>query len=260
MSVLRNRAFAIERVFLSHGHYDHIGGLIGLIRIRGQGRGDKEKPLTIYYPEDSHGCELMQAFAARVVPKPSFHLEWIPLSAGSRVDVSEKGKGKFVETFPVEHASRGLCLGFNVCETRERLKNEYSALDEREIARIAREQGRGTITETYEKKTLSYGGDGMAVRPEYVRNTDLLIHEATFLDDGERGKEIHSTVSEAVATAVESGAGELLLAHFSTRYRVAEIFKALHAEVKRARLDIPVHVLLGSRISTLEDRDNGQGH
>ena len=106
VSVLRNRAFAIERVFLSHGHYDHIGGLIGPIRIRRQRGGDKEKPLPIYYPEDRHGCGLMQAFAARVVPKPSFHLEWIPLSAGSRVDVSEKGKGKFVETFPVNTQAR----------------------------------------------------------------------------------------------------------------------------------------------------------
>ena len=26
VSALRNRAFAIERVFITHGHYDHIGG------------------------------------------------------------------------------------------------------------------------------------------------------------------------------------------------------------------------------------------
>lgn len=252
VSVLRNRAFGIERVFISHGHYDHIGGIPGLVRIRGQGRGDKEKTLVIYYPEGDHSCQLIQAFVAALVSRPSFHLEWLPLKEGARVDISKKGK--FVEAFPVDHIEGRRCLGFNVCETRERLRPEYTSLDEKKIAEIAAEKGRETITETYEKKILSYGGDGLAVNPEYVAETDLLIHEATFLDDGERGKEIHATVSETVATAAASRAAQLLLFHFSTRYSASDIFKAVRAEVAKAGLDIPVHIMLGSRISSLEGR------
>lgn len=257
VSALRNRAFAIERVFITHGHYDHIGGIPGLVRMRGQGRGDKGKTLAIYYPEGDRGCEITRTFVAGLVPNPSFHLEWIPLQEGARVDISEKGK--FIETFPVEHIPGRRCLGFNVCETRKRLKTEYSSLDEKEIAKLASEKGHGDITEIYEKKILSYGGDGIAIAPEYIAETGLLIHEATFLDDGERGREIHATVSEAVAAAAAARASELLLFHFSTRYRANTIFKALREEVRRAGLDIPVYVILGGRISALEDRGNEPG-
>ena len=256
VSALRNRSFAIERVFITHGHYDHIGGLPGVVRIRGQGRGDKEKTLVIYYPEGDRGCELVKAFVTNLVSRPSFHLEWIPLKEGSRVDISEKGKGKFVEAFPLEHIPGRRCLGFNVCETRKRLKSEYSSLDEKEIARIASEKGSDDITETYEKKLLTYGGDGLAIAPQHISDTDLLIHEATFLDDGERGREIHATVSEALSAAAAAHAAELLLYHFSTRYSPPAIFKALREEAQKISIDIPISVLIGNRISSLEGRTN----
>jgi ribonuclease Z len=172
----------------------------------------------------------------------------MPVKPGSRIEISEKGRGKFVEAFSVEHTSKRRCLGYNVVDVRERLKACYSSLDGKAIAGIVKEKGREEVTERYEKKILSYGGDGLAVDPDYIRDTGLLIHEATFLDDGERGEDIHSTVSEAVATARRSNASELLLMHFSTRYASADIFRAVRTEVDKAELRIPVQILLGSRI------------
>jgi ribonuclease Z len=32
-SILGNKAFAIRRVFVSHGHADHVAGLVGLVNI-----------------------------------------------------------------------------------------------------------------------------------------------------------------------------------------------------------------------------------
>jgi len=38
---------SLSTVFLSHGHADHIAGLVSLVNIRNNGMGDKEKELII---------------------------------------------------------------------------------------------------------------------------------------------------------------------------------------------------------------------
>ncbi|KAK6588200.1 hypothetical protein RS030_6901 [Cryptosporidium xiaoi] len=63
------------------------------------------------------------------------------------------------------------------------------------------------------------------------KNCDVLIHEATFEDSlGEEArKKNHSTISEAVKTAVKCSAKSLLLTHFSQRYQsTPEITKEMH--------------------------------
>ncbi|CAH1002065.1 Ribonuclease BN [Neolewinella maritima] len=56
---------------------------------------------------------------------------------------------------------------------------------------------------------------------DYVRGVDLLYHEATFLEDmtEEAAKKGHATAKQAAQVAVDAGAKELLLGHFSARYR-----------------------------------------
>lgn len=55
---------------------------------------------------------------------------------------------------------------------------------------------------------------------DYVRGTDLLYHEATFLSDMKEDalKKGHSTAHQAALTARDAGAGRLIMGHFSTRY------------------------------------------
>jgi ribonuclease Z len=57
------------------------------------------------------------------------------------------------------------------------------------------------------------------------RNTDLLIHEATFTDDlaAEANDFGHSTAAQAARTARRAGARRLLITHFSTRYPDARL-------------------------------------
>ena len=39
---LGNYIYGVEQIFISHGHFDHIGGIPGILRSRLSSRGDKE--------------------------------------------------------------------------------------------------------------------------------------------------------------------------------------------------------------------------
>ena len=57
----------------------------------------------------------------------------------------------------------------------------------------------------------------------YIRGVDLLYHEATFTELlKKRAKEtMHSTAAQAATLAHEAQVGQLLLGHFSSRYKSA---------------------------------------
>src|SRR5690606_5055782 len=92
-SYLGNKVFAIDQIFISHDHEDHVLGLIGLIGIRNLGRGNREKPLTIYYPEGSSKIELIKEFVAKTSGRfLKYDLRWIPISSGHEVTLNKKSK------------------------------------------------------------------------------------------------------------------------------------------------------------------------
>ncbi|MCM4165191.1 MULTISPECIES: ribonuclease Z [unclassified Arenibacter] len=61
----------------------------------------------------------------------------------------------------------------------------------------------------------------------WIRNVDVLYHEATFLDTEKKlaPKTKHSTAKEAATIAREADVGLLILGHFSTRYQSLDLFK-----------------------------------
>ena len=79
----------------------------------------------------------------------------------------------------------------------------------------------------------------------WVRGVDLLYHEATFLHDmaDEAREKGHATARQAAEIAVAAGAKQLLLGHFSARYRevtehereAREVFANSHAVRDRYR-------------------------
>ncbi|GAA4402179.1 ribonuclease Z [Nibrella viscosa] len=61
---------------------------------------------------------------------------------------------------------------------------------------------------------------------EQVRQVDLLYHEATFLEDNaQRAYEVfHSTARQAATIALKAEAGNLIIGHFSSRYKQFQPF------------------------------------
>lgn len=219
-TILGNKAFAIQHVFLSHGHADHISGLIGLINIRNSGMGDTEKPLHIYYPKGNWRVVELMAYIARTNPNLSYELFWTPLEVGERVQLFEGQHGRYAEAFSTHHTKSEVSLGYNIIETRRRLKSEFQGMNEVEIHNVVKKEGREAITETYPQKLFSYSGDCIPIDPEDVKETEILCHEATFLDEADRENQTHSTLLEAIDVAQKAHVKrELYIFHLSSRYR-----------------------------------------
>ena len=219
-SILGNKAFAIRHVFLSHGHADHIAGLIGLINIRNNAMGDKEKELTVHYPKGNYLVTEMMSFIARTNRRLSYSLEWIPLEAGDRVELLAGQLPRYVEAFPTVHVHNEVSLGYNVAEVRHRLKPELAGAPQAEIVARVKAEGKESITEYYDQKLFSYGGDSVAIKPAYVADTEILCHDTTFLDEEDRKEYKHATLIEAIACAREARVKkELFCFHISSRYK-----------------------------------------
>jgi ribonuclease Z len=225
-SILGNKAFAVRHVFLSHGHADHIGGLIGLVNIRNNAMGDKEKELTVHYPKGNYLVTEMMNFIARTNRRLSYSLEWVPLQPGDRIELLAGQLPRYVEAFPTVHVHNEVSLGYNVVEVRHRLKPGLAGAPQEEIIARVKAEGKESITEYYDQKLFSYGGDSVALKPAYVADTEVLCHDTTFLDEEDRKEYKHATLSEAIACAREARVKkELFCFHISSRYstRLREI-------------------------------------
>jgi ribonuclease Z len=216
-SRLGNEVFLPEVVLLTHAHADHVLGLPGFLMARTTGMGNREKPLTVYYPREAE--EDFQALRARVTAtagRLTYPLTWQAVGPGERIPL----RHWTVQPFATRHSVPS--CGYRFLEGRRRLKAEYRDCKGPEIVAL-KAQGQA-VTEEYEHVVLAFTGDtGPGLRPTLFREADVLIHEATFLDPGHREGASHATADEAFDLAVRADVRTLVLYHVSQRYRRAEI-------------------------------------
>jgi len=218
----------LREVFLTHYHADHYLGLPGMLKtfaLRG-----REAPITIHGPP---GLADLFTSLRRIFGKLTYPYELEELRPG---DTLERDDYRLT-TFPVEHgvSSIGYALTeedrpgrFDV-ETADALGvpfgPERGALQRGEAVTLA---DGSTVTpeqvlgETRPGRTIVIAGDTAPTRSvlEASLGADLLIHEATFLEDErERAAETaHSTAADAAQIAQAAGVRMLALTHLSTRY------------------------------------------
>jgi ribonuclease Z len=223
----------LHEVFLTHYHADHYLGLPGMMKtfaLRG-----REVPMRIFGPPG-----LSELFVAlkRIFGKLTYEYELVTLRPG---DVVPRG-GYRIETFAPNH---GLpAIGYAIVEQTRPGRFDAEAADALQIP-VGPERG---ALQRGESVTLA---DGRVVTPDLVlgeprpgrkvvlagdtapspavveaaRGADVLIHEATFLEDEqERAREtLHSTAADAAEVAREAEVGLLVLTHVSNRYFGPEV-------------------------------------
>lgn len=220
--------FGIHSIFVTHLHADHFLGIIGLLRTMAlQGR---EEPLGIFGPPGAKDVLLSAVYLG--VDRIHFPVTVRDVDPGTPISFDEYD----ILPFSVLHGTSAVGyalrenarLGrFDVDRARAlgvpegRLFGKLHRGEAVEVdGRIIRPEE--VVGDPRPGRLIVYSGD---TRPtsatvEVAGGADILIHEATFLEDeAERAHEtFHSTAKGAARIAEEAGASRLLMTHVSARY------------------------------------------
>jgi len=234
MQLMRMQAnfHRINHIFISHLHGDHFLGLMGLIFTMHLQR--RATDLHLYSHRGLDEIITTQLRYSRSTP--SFKIIFHRLEKGAREVIFEDDV-LVVETIPLSHKIR--CSGFLFREKDKPRRIDKTKLPDglllQQIVGLKNGEdvldSNGNVLYTNETLTLSprksrtyaYCSDTEFDKTfvEQIRNVDVLYHEATFIESDEsKARETkHSTAKQAATIAELSGAGTLLLGHFSARYK-----------------------------------------
>jgi ribonuclease Z len=218
----------LEEIFVTHFHADHFLGLPGMLKtfaLRG-----RELPLTLYGPR---GLTELMGSLRRIFGRLTYPYELVELGPGETLPRD----GYELRTIPVRHGSSA--LGYALVEHERPGRFDVDVADALGVppgpARGQLQRGE-TVTladgRTIEAaqvlgpgragRRLVLSGDTAPVQSvvDAAAGADLLVHEATFLDDEEeRARETdHSTARDAAGIARAAGVKLLALTHVSNRY------------------------------------------
>ena len=218
----------LEQIFITHFHADHVLGLPGMLKtfaLRG-----RDRPLAVYGPK---GLRALFNTLRPIVGRLTFPVELVELEPNEELERD----GYRIAAYETDHGIGA--LGYAIVEDAR-----PGALD----PALAQQLG---VTPGPDFGRLQDGETVNGVRPEQVMGerrrgrrlvlagdsapcdmtrlvafeADLLVHEATFLDEeADRAAETrHSTARQAAELATAAGVRMLALTHISPRYGGKEV-------------------------------------
>jgi ribonuclease Z len=227
----------ISKIFITHWHADHFSGLIPLLQTMNLEKRKNE--LIIFGPEASR-------FVQGILNLGYFGVRF-PVKA---VDVPFEGKDitKIYETevyevfsVPVLHTVPSVAFAFK--------EKDSWRIDEKKLKELGLKRGKwlkklkenGEATYNGKKIRIEevaslqkglkvvYSGDTKPCENliELAKDADLLIHDATFLEEDEDTQKYHSSVKDAAKIAKKANVKKLILTHISRRYQKADVERFL---------------------------------
>ena len=226
----------LRGVFISHLHGDHVFGLFPLLSTLGlYGR---QTPLTVYAPRPMG--EILEAHLRFFDSQLPYTVEWVEVDTTKHRIIFEN-RSLEVWSIPLRH--RVPCAGFLFREKPGERNVDKFCIERYglSIAQIvAAKRGEDITLEdgtllpnerltfvAHPPRSYAYLSDTSrsAIAARRVKGVDLLYHEATYTSDQSREAKArgHSTAADAARVALAAEAGGLLIGHFSSRYKRAEV-------------------------------------
>jgi ribonuclease Z len=223
----------VDDVFLTHCHADHVLGLPGLLK--SYGLRARDAPLRLYGPR---GLSRLMATMDPLIGRLPFPLTVRELAPDQTIERD----GYRVDAFPTDHGIPS--VGYALVEDERPGRFDIDAARRLGVPEgpmfgllqhgqpVTLDSGRtvapdDVVGPARPGRRIVFSGDTRPCRMLFDASlrADLLIHEATFLDD-ERGRAAetgHTTAKQAAALARDAGVHLLALTHLSTRYLGREI-------------------------------------
>ena len=226
----------LRAVFISHLHGDHVFGLFPMLST--MGLCGRQTPLKVFAPRPFG--EMLDFHLKYFDENLPYEVEWIEVDTTKHQCIFEN---RTIEVWSIPLRHKIPCAGFHFKEKAPELnvhkfKIEKYSLSIAQI--VAAKRGEDIVLEDgivienceltylpFVPKSYAYLSDTSrsAVAAERVRGVNLLYHEATYTkefakDAKERG---HSTAADAAQIALTAEAERLIIGHFSSRYKSAEV-------------------------------------
>ena len=222
--------FAVDHLFVTHLHGDHVLGIPGLLQTFDF--NDRDRPVAIHTPTGTRG-NVKQLIEANGTT-PSYPVRINEISAGDTVLSRPEYEVRAIAT---DH--RCTSVGYVLAEDdrkgefdREKAETELGIPPGPKYSKLHRGEAIEHDGRTIEPeevvgpsrpgRTFVYTGDTLPTDSVVAASegADLLVHDATFAEDRADRAEAtaHSTAREAAAVARDAGVRTLALTHISTRY------------------------------------------
>ena len=252
----------IREVFISHLHGDHIYGLFPFISTLGlYGR---RTPLKVYAPAPFG--EMLEAHLRFFDTQLPYEVVWVEVDTTKHQLLMEN---RTIEVWSIPLRHRVPCAGFLFREKEPPLNIEKYKIEKYglSIAQItAAKRGEDVVLESgevipnaeltyrpYAPRSYAYLSDTnfSAKAASLCRGVSLMYHETTYAAIEQRTAKDrgHATTLDAAKAALQAEAGQLLIGHFSSRY------KELEPLVEEARTRFPqTEAALEGKTFTIEKK------
>src|ERR671911_2443754 len=242
----------LEELLITHFHADHVLGLPGMLKTFALRQ--RERELTVYGPR---GLRRLFEQLRPVVGRLTFPLALVELEPNDELDRD----GYRIAAFEVDHGGVGLGYAF-VEEPRPGVfdpdrARELGVAPGPDFGRLQRGETVGGVRpdqvmgeQRRGRKVVLTGDTAPCDMTRLVAwEADLLVHEATFMDEeAERAAETrHTTAAQAGRLAADAGVQMLALTHISPRYAGGQVREEAQAAFENVivprdfdRVEIPL--------------------